>query len=85
MGFYYGNSQPPKEKEPGGCRDVLVLTRVVFGVLFWPLAVMIGVIIGLVLVIYLWSIFWLLGVLALVLIGAGVGLYAHWERGRYRA
>lgn len=85
MGFYYGQSEPPEEKEPGGCRDVFLLTRVVFGVLLAPLAVMLGIILGLILVIYLWSIFWLLGILAIVLVAAGVGFYAHWERGRYRA
>ena len=82
MGFYYGQSQPPEEKEPGGCRDVFVLTRVVFGVLLLPLAVMLGVILGLILVIYLWSISALLGVLAIAVVAIGIGLYARWERGR---
>lgn len=83
MGFYYGQSPPPDEKEPGGCRDVFILTRVVFGVLFLPLAVMLGIILGLVLVIYLWSIFWLFGILVIVLCAIGIGAYARWERRRY--
>ena len=83
MGYYYGPSEPPPDKEQGGCRDALILTRAVFGVLFWPLIILFGTIVALVLLFYLFSIFWLFGVLALVAVGAAVGLYARWERHHY--
>jgi len=83
MGFYYGQSEPPQEKEPGGCRDVFILTRAVFGVLLWPMVILIGAVLGLVYVIYLFSVFWLLGLAALVLLAVAVFFYARWEQGHY--
>lgn len=81
MGFYQGPSRPPpEEEEPRGCRDVLVLTRAAFGVLLIPLGVLVGAILAIVLLIYLFSRFWLLGVAGLALIGLGIYLYARWER-----
>lgn len=80
MGFYHGSSEPPPEKEPGGCRDVLLLTRVVFGVLFWPMAVLLGAVLGLVLIFYLFSVYWGLGLLGIAVLIAGIVFYARWER-----
>ena len=66
MGFYYGPSKPPEEKEPGGCMEALILTRAAFGALALPIGILFGAIGGLVLVLYLFTVHVLLGLLALV-------------------
>jgi hypothetical protein len=84
MGFYYGSSSPEPEKEPGGCMEVLIITRVAFTTLFMPLAVLFGAVIALVLLFVTFSYHWLAGVLYLLLIGAGIAWYARWEQGHFR-
>lgn len=85
MGFYYGQSPPPEpEKEPGGCMEALIITRAVFGILALPLLIMFGVIVGLVLLVVLFSVHWLLGVLGLFVIAAAIAVYARWERIKFR-
>jgi hypothetical protein len=83
MGFYYGPSSPPPEKEPGGCMEVLVLTRAAFGALALPVLILFGSILGIALAIYLFSVHVLLGAGFLILFVLGVALYARWERGRF--
>jgi hypothetical protein len=84
MGFYYGSSQPPPpEKEPGGCMETLIISRAVFGILAVPLGIIVGAILGLVLLLWLFSVHVLLGFVGLALIGGGVALYARWERRRF--
>lgn len=83
MAFYQGPSQPPEE-EPRGCRDVLILTRAAFGVLLVPLGILVGALLALVLIIYLFSRFWLLGVGGLAVVGFGIYLYARWEQHHFR-
>ncbi len=85
MGFYYGpGREPKKEKEPGGCLEVLTISRAVFGILAIPLAVLIGVLLIIVAVVWLFSIFWLLGLLGIAAIAGGIAAYARWERNKYR-
>ncbi len=84
MGFYYGQSQPPPpDKEPGGCMEVLIISRAVFGILAVPLGIILGAILGLVLLFWLFSVHVLLGLLGIALVGAGVAYYARWERRRF--
>jgi hypothetical protein len=85
MGFYYGPSKQPEEKEPGGCLEALILTRAAFGALALPLGILFGSVIGLVLVFYLFSVHPLLGVLGLVGLVMSVAVYARWERSRFRS
>jgi hypothetical protein len=85
MGFYYGQSKTPEEKEPGGCLEALMLTRAAFGALALPLGILFGSVFGLVLVFYLFSVNALLGVAALVAVVLGVAVFARWERGRFRS
>ena len=82
MGFYHGPSSAP-EKEPGGCMEALLLTRAAFAVLALPVVILFGTILGLVLLIYLLSVHWLLGLLFLAALGGGVAWYARWERRKY--
>lgn len=93
MGFYYGPSTPPgkggkpgkKDEEPGGCMEALILTRAAFGALAVPLAVLFGAVIGLVLVLYLFSLHMLLGLGGVVALVVGVALFARWERSRFHS
>ena len=41
------NEQPPKPGDARpGCLDTIVLTRMVFGILFWPMAAVVGAAVG---------------------------------------
>ncbi len=85
MGFYYGPSSAPEpEKEPGGCMEALVLTRAAFGALAIPIGVLLGTLLGIVLLVYLFSVHWALGLGFLALIAAGVWWYSRWERDKFR-
>jgi hypothetical protein len=84
MGFYYGKQQEP-EKEPGGCMEVWVISRAVFGILAVPLLVLAGVILGIVGIVALFSIHWLLGLAGIAAAGGGIALYARWERRKFRS
>jgi hypothetical protein len=84
MGFYYGSSQPPEpEKQPGGCLEVLVISRAVFSVLALPLLFMIGIVIAIGVVIWLFTIAWFLGLLSIAVFGGLIWFYARWERRRF--
>ena len=86
MSFCYGPSQQPEpEKEPGGCMEVVVITRAVFGILAIPLAIMIGLILAVVALVALFSVHWLLGLLGIAVIVAGIAVYARWERTHIRS
>lgn len=83
MGFYYGPSTPEPEKEPGGCMEALILTRAAFAALALPVGILLGAILGLVLLVYLFSLHWLLGLAFLGLVVAGIAWYARWERRKF--
>jgi len=80
MSFYSGSSEPPSAQEPRGCREVLVLTRAAFGVLLVPLGILLGAVFTLILIIFLFSRSWILGLGGLALLAVGVYFYASWER-----
>jgi hypothetical protein len=79
--MYY---DPPPEKRPSGCLETLIVTRAVFGVLFWPIVAL-----GILLVLFV-AAFVLSAVhpaLILVPVAAavlGLALVARWERRRFR-
>jgi hypothetical protein len=83
MGFYYGSSTPPEDKEPGGCMEALILTRAAFAALAIPAAVLLGAILAIVLLFVAFSVHWIVGLLYLALIVAGIAFYARWERGKF--
>jgi hypothetical protein len=85
MGFYYGGSQPPSEEdERRGCRDILLLTRAAFAILMLPLAILVGSIAAIALIIFLFNVFWPLGVVGIIAVGCVIYLYARWERAHFR-
>ncbi len=65
--------------------EALILTRAAFGALAVPLAVLFGAVIGLVLVLYLFSLHMLLGLGGVVALVVGVALFARWERSRFHS
>lgn len=76
--------EPQRQEEPSGCMDVLILTRIVFGILFWPLVIMVAAL-GAVLLVFtlLFTNPWL-GLLALLGVAAAVAVFAWWDRRRVR-
>jgi hypothetical protein len=84
MGFYYGPSStdPEPQEKPPGCMDVIIITRAMFAVLFWPLLALLLLIFDLALIFYAFAVH---PALALVPIGLTVGavaLFARWDRNR---
>jgi hypothetical protein len=63
--------------------EALVLTRAAFAALALPVGILLGAILGLVLLVYLFSVHWLLGVGFLGLIIAAIVGYARWERRKF--
>lgn len=80
----YYEQRPPPQDEPPGCLETLLIIRVVFGLLLWPL-LLLGLVLG-----DLFLIFWLFTTyapLALIPVAAtaiAIWLFARWERGRFR-
>ena len=61
-------------------QEAFVLTRAVFGILFWPVAAIIGamIAIGGLFVAFDTGVGW--GLLALAIIAAAIGAFAWWDR-----
>lgn len=74
--MYY---QPPQKPSPWWA-EAWVLTRAVFGILFWPMAALVGSLGILVATFYLFTLHWAFGLMALAAIVGGVAAYAWWER-----
>ena len=81
MGFYYNpNSEPPDEEPPGTFKEAAVITWVVFRALALPLALLIGAVIG------IFAIFWLFFIQPLIVVGLIViGVVALIARGIWEA
>ncbi|MCC7365522.1 MAG: hypothetical protein IT303_14245 [Dehalococcoidia bacterium] len=80
MGFYYGSSTPPDDgNKPGGFKEAMLITWVVFRVLAVPLGILFGGIAYLLLIFYLFTIHPLAGVAGISLIFVAIGARAFWE------
>jgi hypothetical protein len=64
--------QQGRSEEPGGCLEVWVLTRAMFGILFWPLVALIGFVLAVMLVLYLFTVH---PALALSVAAIALGVY----------
>lgn len=60
---------PPPPSEPNGCIQTLVITRMIFQILFLPIVMIMGVLIAVVLLFFAFSEHPLLGLAVLVAIG----------------
>jgi hypothetical protein len=86
MGFYYGPSSSPPEPEekPPGCMDALIITRAVFGVMFWPVLALFAVVLDVGFTFYMFAIHPALALIPIALTVATLILFAQWEQRRFR-
>lgn len=84
MGFYYEQQPGPEPESKPGCLDVIVMTRVVFGILFWPIAALFLVITDIAVVFYLFAIHPALALIPLALTVAAIWALARWDQNRER-
>ena len=68
----------------GGCLEVWVLTRAAFGILFWPLVALIGFVLAVVLVLFLFTVHPALALIPVAAIAVALYLFARWEQRRFR-
>ena len=83
MVYYDQNQRPDDAEKPPGCLDALVITRVVFSILFWPVAILIGVMLSLAVALYLFTVHPLLGLIPIAFMVGAIMLYARWEQRHY--
>jgi hypothetical protein len=86
MGFYYEQKPGPnddRDKGPG-CIDVIVITRVVFGILLWPILAMAAVILDIAVAFYVFTIHPALALIPLAITMFAVYLLARWDQNRER-
>ena len=76
--------QKGPQEEPGGCLEVWVLTRAMFGILFWPLLALVGFVLAVFLVLFLFTVHPALALIPVAAIALGVYLFARWEQRRFR-
>jgi hypothetical protein len=74
--------RPPQQDEHFGCLDALLITRIVFGVLLWPMLFIAGAVIAGVIVLLMFTIHPALVLIPAAVIALGVWLFARWERSR---
>lgn len=72
------------EQEPSGCMDILVILRAVGGLLLWPIAILVGLLVLVGAAIYLASLHPALVLLPVAVLVLAVMLYARWERRHFR-
>ena len=79
VGFYYGSGQPPDDDKQGGFRDVFVIVWVVLRMVAIPVGALLGIIVGLVFIVWLFTVSGFLGLGAILLIVAAVVARGIWE------
>jgi FtsH-binding integral membrane protein len=83
----YDQREPQREPSASGgsgCLEVWALTRAAFGVLFWPLLALIGFVLAVVLVFYLFTAHPALALIPVAAIAVALYLFARWEQRRFR-
>ncbi len=83
MGYYH-NQQPQNADKGPGCLDAIVITRVVFGLLFWPVTALLLVMIDLGAILYLFAVHPALALIPLSLTAVGLWLFGRWEQHHIR-
>jgi hypothetical protein len=71
--------QPRPQKEPSGCLQTLIITRIILQILFLPLMMVAGGIAGVILFFFALTVHPLLGLGVLGLVGVGLYLLGRWE------
>jgi hypothetical protein len=76
---------PRPQKEPSGCLQTLIITRIILQILFLPLMLVAGGVAGVILFFFALTVNPLLGLLVLALVGVGLYFLGRWEAGREAA
>jgi hypothetical protein len=76
---------PRPQKEPSGCLQTLIITRIILQILFLPLLLVAGGVAGVILFFFALTVNPLLGLLVLALVGVGIYILGRWEAGREAA
>lgn len=80
MGFYYGSGTPPGDGDrPGGFKEAMLITWIVFRTLALPLAILFGGVAYLLLLFYLFTLSPLLGLAGLLVPLGLVAARGLWE------
>jgi hypothetical protein len=80
MGFYYNSGEPPPDEDkPASFREMLTIIWAAFSVLALPLALLLGVFVALIAVIWLFMIHALAGLAAVLVIVAALVARGIWE------
>lgn len=70
-------------RPPGFWGEFFLLARTVYGILLWPMLVLIGALIALAGIVVLFTIHWGFALLALAAIVVAVVIFAWWETHRF--
>lgn len=82
---YYEQRPPPDSGEDRpGCLETLLITRVVFGLLFWPVALILAVAIDASLIFVLYARWPPLALIPVAISGAAIWFLARWDQRRNR-
>jgi hypothetical protein len=73
---------PRPTKEPSGCLQTLIITRIILQILFVPLMLVAGGIAGVIVFFFALTLNPLLGLLVIVLVGVGLYFFGRWETSR---
>ncbi len=89
MGFYYGSNTPPpgdkkrrgsdESSQQGTLKEAMLITWSVFQALALPLGLLFGAVAGLILLFFLFTLHWIVGLGALGLIALALGARGIWE------
>jgi hypothetical protein len=81
MGFYYGDGgSGDADPDKPGCLDVFVITRVVFQMLFWPIAGLFLVLADALLIFYAFTTHPAWALIPITLTIGGLMIFAHWDQ-----
>ena len=85
MGFYYEQRPPDRDDEQNpGCLDALVISRAILQVLFWPVIVLVLVVLDIAVTFVLFTIHPALALIPIGVTVAAVYLFARWEQQHFR-
>jgi membrane protein implicated in regulation of membrane protease activity len=82
---YYDRKPPPDDDGPRpGCLDALVITRMVFGMLFWPMVGIFAVLIDASVIFVLYATNPPLALIPVGVSAVAIWLFARWDQRRNR-
>ncbi len=79
MGFYYNSGQPPEDDKSGSWKEIFQIILVVFQVMALPLGILLGGVIYLVFVFWMFSLSGWAGLGAILVVVLAVAARGIWE------